>query len=244
VALRRAISLAYKVSDEISIVRKGLAIPADTPYSPGVAGYVPGFHTGIAAYDVPRAKALLDMYGYLDRDGDGYRENPDGSPLELRFNSTPTDRDKNMDVLWKRSMDDIGIRFTVRKAQWPELLKESDAGRLMMWQLGGSAAAPDADNWLQTLYSPNAGSKGNRSRFSLPEYDRLYEAARVMPDSPERTRLYQQMAKIVAAYVPMKPNTHRILTDLWYPWLIGFRRPPVLGNPFWKYLDIDPTLRR
>jgi ABC-type transport system substrate-binding protein len=243
VALRRAISLAYKVSDEIAIVRKGQAIPAATPYSPGVAGYDPAFRTSIAEYYVPRAKALLDMYGFVDRDGDGYREMPDGSPLVLRHNSAPTDRDKQIDELWKRSMDDIGIRFSVRKAKWPDLLKESNAGKLMMWQLGGSAAAPDADTWLQTLYSPNAGYKGNRSRFKLEEYDRLYEKARVMPDSPERTALYQRMAKIVAAYVPMKPNTHRILTDLWYPWVVGFRRPPMLGNPFWKYLDIDPSKR-
>jgi ABC-type transport system substrate-binding protein len=243
VALRRAISLAYKVSDEIAIVRKGQAVPASTPYSPGVAGYDPAFRTSIAEYDVPKAKALLDMFGYLDRDGDGYREMPDGTPLTLRHNSSPTDRDKQIDELWKRSMDDIGVRLVVRKAKWPDLLKESNAGKLMMWQLGGTAAAPDADTWLQTLYSPNAGYKGNRSRFRLAEYDRLYETARVMPDMPERTALYQQMAKIVAAYVPMKPNTHRILTDLWYPWLVGYRRTPMLGNQFWKYLDIDESKR-
>jgi len=242
VALRRAISLAYKTHDEIAILRKGLAIPAETPYSPGVAGYDPNFRTNANEYSVPKAKALLDMFGYVDRDGDGYREMPDGSRLEIKSNSTPTARDQQQDELWKRSMDDIGIRITFRKAKWPDLLKESDAGKLMFWQLGGSAAAPDADTWLQTLYGPNAGQKGNRSRFRNAEYDRLYEQARVMPDSPERTRLYQQMAKISIAYAPLKINVHRILTDLWYPWVEGFRRTPMLGNHFWKYMDIDTTL--
>ena len=64
-------------------------------------------------------------------------------------------------------------------------------------------------------------------------------SARAMPDSPERTKLYQQMAKIVIAYAPWKINVHRILTDLWYPWVEGFRRIPMQGNHFWKYLDID-----
>src|SRR5258706_1480799 len=41
VALRRAISLAYKSADEINIILKGQAIPAITPYSPGVAGHDP-----------------------------------------------------------------------------------------------------------------------------------------------------------------------------------------------------------
>jgi ABC-type transport system substrate-binding protein len=181
---------------------------------------------------VPKAKALLDMFGYVDRDGDGYREMPDGSPLELKFNSTPTTRDQQVDELWKRSMDDIGIRLTVRKAKWQDLLKESNAGKLMMWQLGGAAAAPDADSWLQTYYGPNAG-------FKLAEYDRLYEKARITPDSPERTRLYQEMTRLIVAYAPTKLQTHRILTDMWYPRVVGFRRPPMLGNQFWKYVDID-----
>jgi ABC-type transport system substrate-binding protein len=239
VALRRAISLAYKTRDEISIIRKGQAIPAQTPYSPGVAGYDPNFRTTANEYDIPKAKALLDMFGYVDRDGDGYREMPDGTPLELRFNSTPTDRDKQFDELWKRSMDDIGVRFSVRKASWPDLLKEANAGQLMMWQLGGSAAAPDADTWLSSLYGPNEGFKGNRARFKHPRYDRLYEKARVTPDGPERTKLYQEMTKLVVAYAPWKINTHRILTDMWYPWVVGYSRPPMLGNHWWKYVDIE-----
>ncbi len=239
VALRRAISLGYNTGDEIAIIRKNQAIPAQTPYSPGVAGYDPEFRTSAGEYSPAKAKALLDMFGYIDRDGDGYREMPDGSPLELKHNSAPSARDQQHDELWKRSMDDIGIRFTVRKARWQDLLKESDAGQLMMWQLGGSAAAPDADSWLQTYYGPNAGSKGNRSHFRLEAYDRIYERARVTPDSPERTRMYKELTRLIVAYAPAKFQTHRILTDMWYPWLVGYRRPAMLGNHFWKYLDID-----
>jgi ABC-type transport system substrate-binding protein len=239
VALRRAISLAYKTKDEIAIIRKNQAIPAQTPYSPGVAGWDPDFRTNANEYNVAKAKALLDMFGYVDRDGDGYREMPDGSPLEIKANSTPTARDQQIDELWKRSMDDIGVRISFRKAKWPDLLKESDAGKLMFWQIGNTASAPDADTWLQTLYGPNAGFKGNRARFKLPEYDRLYEKAHSMPDSPERTKLYQAMAKLMIAYAPMKINVHRIRTDMWYPWVVGYRRSPMQSLNFWKYIDID-----
>ena len=238
VALRRAITLAYNVKDEIAILRKNQAIPANTPYSPGVSGYDPAFRTTANEYSVPKAKALLDMFGYVDRDGDGYRENPDGTPLVVRHNSTPIAEDQQRDELWKRSLDDIGIRITFRKAKWPDLLKESIAGKLMMWQLGGAASAPDADTWLSSLYGPNIGTT-NQARFKLPEYDRLYEKARVMPDGAERTRVYQAMAKLVVAYAPWKLNVHRILTDMWYPWIVGYRRPLVQNNNFWKYIDID-----
>ena len=239
VALRRAISLAYNTRDEIAIVRKGQAIPAQAPYSPGVAGYDPGFRTSANEYSVPKARALLDMYGYVDRDGDGYREAPGGGPLVLQFASTPSARDQQIDELWKRSMDDVGLRITFKKGKWPDLLKEANAGKLMIWQLGGAASAPDADTWLSSLYGPNAGFKGNFARFRLEAYDRLYERARVMPDGPERTKLYQELAKLVVAYAPWKVNTHRILTDMWYPWVLGYRRPLVQSNNFWKYIDLD-----
>ena len=77
--------------------------------------------------------------------------------------------------------------------------------------------------------------------LTLPAYDRLYERARVMPHGPERTHLYQEMARLVAAYAPWKVNTHRILTDMWHPWVVGYRRPLVQSNNFWKYVDIDPA---
>lgn len=244
IALRRAISLGYKSSDEIAIIRKGQAIPAYTPYAPGAQGWTPDFKTNVGEYDPAKAKALLDMYGYKDVDGDGFREMPDGSPLVLKNNSTPTDRDKQFDELWKRSMDAIGIKIEVRKGKWPDFLKESNAGKLMMWQLGLSATSPSADTWLQTYYAPNAGFKGNRSRFKNADYDRLFEASEKLPHSPERTKLYQEMARILAVYVPSKINTHRILTDLTYPYVIGFRRPAVQSQSWWRFVDVDVPLMK
>ena len=239
VALRRAISLGYRSQDEIDIVYKGLAILPNAPYSPGVAGYDPNFRTVASEYSPAKARALLDMHGYLDRDGDGYREMPDGSPLILKSNSTPTEKDRTIDEVWLRSMKEIGIRIDVRKAKWPDLLKESNAGKLMMWFLAGSATEPDADTWLQSLYGPNCGFKGNRACFQLKEYDALFEKADRMPDSPERTRLYQEMARLMVAYAPWKINMHRIMTDMWYPYLIGFRRPLVQTENWWRFVDID-----
>ena len=239
VALRRAITLAYNTRDEIAILRKNQAVPAQAPYSPGVAGYDPNFRTSAAEYNVAKAKALLDMFGYVDRDGDGWRDMPDGSRLELKSNSTPTARDQQSDELWKRSMDDIGLRISFRKAKWPDLNKEANNAKLMMWSLGAAASMPDADTWLQSLYGPNEGEKGNLARFKLPEYDRLYDKARLLPDSPERTRLYQEMTKLAVAYAPWKFGVHRIRTDLWYPHVVGYRRPLIQSRSFFKYIDID-----
>jgi hypothetical protein len=47
------------------------------------------------------------------------------------------------------------------------------------------------------------------------------------------------MAKLVAAYVPRKTNTHRIRTDMWYPQVVGYYRQLVASTNWWKYIDID-----
>jgi ABC-type transport system substrate-binding protein len=244
VALRRAINLAYNTQNEIRILRKNQAIPAQTPYPPGVAGYDPDFRSNANEYNVAKARALLDLFGYVDRNSDGYRELPDGSPLVLQHYSTPTARDSQFDELWKRSMDDIGLNMNVNKAKWPDLLKQAYQAKLMSWQLGGASAKPDAQDGLIDLYGPNATPKQNLANFELPAFDRLYEKMLVMPDSPERTQLFNEMTRLVVAYAPWKLNVHRIRTDLWYPWLVGYRRPLVLGDNFWKNVDIDLAVQQ
>ena len=68
VALRRALSLAYDASREIRLVRRGQAVPAQSPVMPGTRGYDPAFRSSMSAYDPARARALLDLYGYVRAD--------------------------------------------------------------------------------------------------------------------------------------------------------------------------------
>ncbi|MCV5233150.1 heme-binding protein, partial [Escherichia coli] len=78
-------------------------------------------------------RALLDLYGYVDRDGDGWREQPDGQPLVLELASGSDLQARQFQELWKKHMDAVGLRMRFRIAQWPEQLKLSRAGKLMMW---------------------------------------------------------------------------------------------------------------
>jgi ABC-type transport system substrate-binding protein len=242
VALRRAMSLGYNTGEEIRVLRRNQAIPAQSPIGPGANGYDPNFRSIAAEYDPAKARALLDMYGYVDRDGDGYREMPDGSPLVIERGSQPTQEYKEIDELWKKDMDAIGIHMVVRKQQFPELLKQSKAGQLMMWGLAWSANNPDAETFMGTLYGGGIGQT-NHSRFNLPEYNRLFEQSRALPDGPERNALYLQMNKLVLAYAPWKLGVHRIYSDLMQPWVHGYHRHPVLSG-WWSYIDVDGDAQR
>jgi len=237
IALRRAITLAYNTREEIQILRKNQAIPAQSPIPPGVAGYDPRFVNPFGDYNPSKAKALLDMFGYVDRNGDGYRELPNGKPLTLEYASTTTLIDRQFDELWKKSMDAVGIRMVFKKAKWPDLLKESKLGKLQIKGSAWHADYPDADNFLQLLYGPNS-NQSNDARFKLAEFDRLYEKAKKLPDSPERTALYQDMTKLMLVYAPWKLGVHRLGANLIQPWVIGYKMHPTL-HALWKYVDVD-----
>jgi len=238
VALRRAIALGYDINAAILQIYRNQATAAQNTVPPGAIGDNPDFVSPLAEYNPAKARALLDTFGYVDRDGDGYREQPNGARLVLEIASTPEGASKVGDEVWRRSMDAIGLRTEFRKAKWPELLRESRAGKLMMWGLGWSAAIPDAEPFYVILYGSNKG-QANHSRFDLPEFNALFDKAVVLPDSPERHALYDRMDRLVAAYAPMRPTVHRIGTSLAQPWVFGYQRHPVLRE-FWKYIDLDP----
>ncbi|MEO7246344.1 MAG: ABC transporter substrate-binding protein [Rubrivivax sp.] len=241
VALRRAIALAYDVEREIRIVRRGQAIPAQSQIVPNTTGYDPKFKSEAGDFDPARANALLDMYGYLDRDGDGWRELPDGAPLVLVHATQPEQIYREYNELWRKNLAAIRIRTTFDIKQWPEQLKRARAGKLQIWSLGSSAAGQDGQGALARLYGPQAGSQ-NLARFKNQRMDAIYDRMTVLPDGPEREALFLEAKKIATVYMPYIPTVHRIGTDMWYPWVIGFRRP-VFWNEWWHLVDIDADMK-
>jgi ABC-type transport system substrate-binding protein len=243
IALRRAMVLAYDRGGEIDVVRKGQAVPAQSPVPPGVVGYDPAFRSEAQDHDVPKAKALLDMFGYVDRDGDGWREQPDGSALVVNHKYDAGSQEKRqLAELWVKSMADIGIRSDATAVQFADLLKDKKVSNYVTAQSAWIADYPDAQNFLQLLYGPNTG-QSNEAEFKLKEYDQLYDRAAGLPDGDERNRLYREMNRLLLAYAPWRLGVHRIFNHLQYPWVKGYKKHPILYTNF-KYLDIDSAAQQ
>lgn len=241
IALRRAIAMAYDEQEAIRVLSRGRSVPAQSPIPPGIAGYDPDLRTEAQRFDPAASRALLDRFNYKDRNGDGYRELPDGKPLVLERWSTPTSAQRQADELWKKNMDAIGIRLLIRKDKLPELRKMARAGKIAFRVDGWNADYPDAENFMQLLYGPNAGQE-NGARFRLPEFDRLYEEAQRLPDSLQRTRLFDRMTQLAIAYAPWRLTEHLIEDHLAHPWVANYKPHP-LRSQVWQYLDIDPAKR-
>jgi ABC-type transport system substrate-binding protein len=238
VALRRAVGLAFDGDAFIRRVRGGQAVPAQSTIGPFTSGYDPAYKSEMSDHDPARARALLDLYGYVDRDGDGWRETPDGKPLVLRLATMASQRDRLTNELWKRSLDRVGVKIEFEVSTWPELLKKSRAGSLMMWGYGWSAGSPDGGFFLGIGYGPNA-SESNDARFNLPAFDRLFEAQRALPDGPERDQTMRQAKDLLVAYMPFKVHFHSVANDLVQPWTHHFWRHPFMRD-IWRFVDVEP----
>ncbi len=241
VALRRAIGMAYNVDEEARVIRQGQAEWASQLIPPGVSGHDPKF-TGNTRYDPEGARMLLDRFGYVDRDKDGWREQPDGKPLVLRKGTTPSSLERQYDELWQRNMAAVGIRIEFITQKWPDLLKMARQGQLPMWQLGNRSTSTEGYGFLGLLYGPNTGLS-NHARFRFADYDRRYDESKKLPDGPERAKLVREMSQIVAAWAPWKINAYRHENVILYPWVQGYRLNVFNLHP-WLYLDIDPKVPR
>lgn len=236
IALRRAMVLGFNTEELIRVSFKGQALPAVQPVPPNLSGHDPKAKAQLK-YDPAAARALLDKFGYKDCDGDGYRELPGCKPLAIEQGSATTARDREISELWKKNMDAIGIRMTFVNQPWPELLKQAKQGKLQMWRLGWFSSISDGESFLGLVYGKRIG-QNNYSRFNLPEYNKLFEEAKRLPDGPARTALYRKMSDLIVAYAPWHMQLNRINNTLTNPWVLGYKQHAFYEHN-WRYLDID-----
>lgn len=243
IAFRRALVHAHDRGSEISIIRRGNAIPVMSPIPNGVVGFDPTFRSMEQEYNPEKARALLDMYGYVDKDGDGWRDMPDGRQIILEFKYRSNEEASRQQAeLWTKNLNAIGIRMTSVSQQFVDLLKDRKVGKYQISNVAWIADYPDAQNFLQLLYGPNTDIS-NDARFNLPEYNKLYSAALKLPDGPERNKLYREMNRVVTAYAPWRFGVQRLFSHFINPWVLGYKKHPILYTSF-RFMDVDLPMQK
>jgi ABC-type transport system substrate-binding protein len=210
---------------------------AQSPVAVHLSGYDPDWRSEMSEYNPARARALLDLYGYRDRDGDGWRETPDGRPLLLQMATQPSQETRRFDELMKRDMKAIGLRIEFQAAQWPEQYKAARAGKLMMWSVSGRASSPDGIQGL-LRYDGAAAGGINLSRFDLPQMNATIATLLALPDGPEREAAFDEAKRLTVAWMPYKLRTHLVQITLTQPRLVGWRRP-LFWNQWFDVVDLE-----
>ncbi|MBU0595350.1 ABC transporter substrate-binding protein [Candidatus Bipolaricaulota bacterium] len=133
VRFRQALSLAIDRDELNESTALGLGtpssvmVPRESPY------YVEGGDTSYIEFDPATANGLLDAMGLDQRGADGFRLRPDGTPLQLTYETSEiTAGDELLREYWR----DIGINIEL-KAQTQELLNERVDANLIDIMPGG-----------------------------------------------------------------------------------------------------------
>lgn len=231
--LRQAISMAVNHAEEIQLFYNGRAISAQGPIPPGMNGYDESLKNPYKVFDVAKAKELMKKAGY-----------PDGKDLPpLEYLSLTDSNARQQTEYLQKALSAIGVQLKIQTFSWPEFQASIKNKKGQMWSYAWAGDYPDAENFLQLFYGKNVSPGANDANYVNPEFDRLYDQALTLPDSPARTAIYKKMAAILVEDTPWVFGLHRLNYTLKYPWVKNYRYHE-FPYGMSKYYRIDTSLRK
>jgi peptide/nickel transport system substrate-binding protein len=216
VRFRRALSLAIDRTEINQVIYYGLSLEGNNGVLPDSPLYEPANHVAWAQLDLDKANALLDEIGLKERNSDGIRLLPDGSPLEIIV-ETAGENTEEVDVLelihdsWMQA----GVKLFTKPSQREVLRNRIFSGetKMAMW-FGYENGVPSADmspeefvpihqqsyhwpKWGQ--YAETGGASGEAVDMELPkELLRLNQAWMRAKTRAERGEIWRRILKIHA----------------------------------------------
>jgi ABC-type transport system substrate-binding protein len=228
-ALRQAIAHLLDVPGDIETIQRGAAHPLGSIVPLPIAGSERDTGARPVGYDPGRAKALLAQAGF-----------PEGRGLEELTVSCGFGG-----VEWRDRFDfhrarfaAAGVRLKSNFTDQPTFIKSVEASNFQLALYGWVADYPDAENFYQLLAGRNAAPGPNLASFNHPEYNRAYEAARIMAAGPERLVHLRRMNEILRDEVPLVPLYNSLRVGLRQNWVRNHKFHVLISNPA-PYLDLE-----
>lgn len=250
--LRLALSIAIDQEEFIAVFLNGRGSAAMHPVPPGIFGHEPG-EAGInpMVYDwgdgaparksAEVARQLLAEAGYP-----GGRDARSGEPLVIHLDTTSSGLGQKSYVDWlTKQLKKIDVQLVVRGTDWNRLQDKLRKGNAQMFFMGWNADYPDPENFYFLLYGPQgrvATQGENAANYQNAEFDRLFEAMKVMPNGPERLEIIRKMNRILQHDAPWIWGFHQKAFVLQHGWLKN-RKPGAIVRNTLKYQRIDTDLR-
>jgi oligopeptide transport system substrate-binding protein len=250
--LRRAIAIAVDFEEYISIFANGRGIAAQSPIPPGIFGYREGAN-GLNHYvynwvnETPRrrsadeAKKLLAEAGYPNGLDEKTRQ-----PLVIYIDTTANGVGDKSRLDWlRKQFAKINLQLVVRSTDYNRFQDKIRKGDTQLFYWGWNADYPDPENFLFLLHGPQgkvARAGENAANYSNPEYDRLFEQMKNMPNSAERQKIIDDMLEILRRDSPWLWGHHPKDYVLRHSWLHN-SKPNKMANNKIKYLSIDAAKR-
>lgn len=233
--LRQALSCAYNFDENAKFLNYRI-YPMQSPVPDQLAGSLT--QPSPYRFNLDKAKKLLAEAGYPEG-----KDPKTGRRLELTIELGGADPNTRQSMALLADMfDEIGIVLKPSYNTWPAFIEKMNRRQAQLFQLGWVADYPDAENFLQLFYSKNASPGPNHANYRNDKFDALYEKVRFMQDSPERTKLYEEMSQIVVEDCPWIFLYQPMSFALKQSWLENFV-PHDFPYGLGKYRRLNPEVR-
>ena len=209
--VRRALAHLVDRDQLMKQILRGIAKPINSPIYPQSKEYDASIK-GIP-YNPAEAKRMFEEAGWVDTDGDGYRDKVlDGKKTTLGFKfllNAGNEARQQIALLLIDECRKVGVQAEIKSLEWSVFL-ENLRTRNFDAYIGSWVNDPIASDPYQLWHSTQAANKGsNYTSFRNPRADKLMELNRIEFDEAKRKQYMYEFQQIVVEEQPY--------TFLWMP---------------------------
>lgn len=149
------------------------------------------------SYDPDSAVKLLDDAGYKDVDGDGFREDPDGNPIDLDYvYYTGRPEQQIMVEATQAALAEIGIKITPDVQDTSVVMDRQKSGDYDMLCMSiNMMNCGDPENQINTYFCE--GGTYNATGYDSKEFNDLMKQVSVTADPTQRKDLVKQAEQVL-----------------------------------------------
>jgi len=252
--LRQAISIVTDWEEYASVFfdTYGDAETAMSPVAPGLFGYRTGCDginpvTHVCQDGRPQRRSIEEAKKLLAEAGyPGGRDAKTGTPLVMYYDSSGVGPAYQARLDWQqKQMRKLDIQLEIRAADYNRFQDRMRKGQAQIFFWGWNADYPDPENFLFLLNSTQSKVKfdgENAANYDNPEYDKLYDEMKNLPDGPQRQALIDKMVQIVQNDAVWMFGIFPGATGVYQTWVKN-AKPSLILKDQAKYLRIDAALR-
>lgn len=185
---RQALSHAINRDRINDVTALGLATPRQFSMNPEASefqseegqAFYQAWSTSFIEYNPELAGSLLDEAGVVDVDGDGWRDRPDGTALEIPITMFPDDPKVTQSLeLIEQDWEAVGINVVINIKTWEQYSAANEAGEVVVF------AWPSAAGWgllsAPSVWAPVEGVEWAMGGMRLGQYYQTGGAEGVAP---------------------------------------------------------------